>query len=323
MKKIIAALIAGLAVGAVATWFALHQGGAEPIKAEAPAGAASKPKENPLKFNTAKRTAAGIALIQPESLAVAPELSAFGRVLDASSFLTLVAEVESAKIAALASQKAAIRARELFTAGANASAQAVETAEAVAAKDAAAVTSARSRLLAGWGRKLAESGLAKVAAGLEAGASLVRLDLLPGEVPATDLKKAKICLAGADEWVNAEILGPAPVADTQLQGISLIASVAGHALPVGAALRATLPGPGGTTNAVILPRSAVVYHQGSPWIFVLGEEDTFERKLVTLGRTLGSRVVITSGLEQTEQIASSGAGQLLSAELQAGGATEP
>jgi hypothetical protein len=216
-----------------------------------------------------------------------------------------------------------MRARELFAAGTNASAQAVETAEAVAARDAAAVASARSRLLAGWGRKLAESGLAKVVAGLEAGASLVRLDLLPGEVPATDLKKAAIGLAGGGEWVDAEILGPAPVADAQVQGISLLAFVAGHALPVGGALRATLPAPGGTTTALMLPRSAVVYHQGSPWVFVLGEEDTFERKLVTLGRTVGERVVIASGVEPAEQIASSGAGQLLSAELQAGGAAEP
>lgn len=323
MKKIIAGMITGLAVGAVATWFALNPGGAAPVKAEAPAGPAAAPKENALKFNAAKRTAAGIVLVRPESLAVTPEVGAFGRVLDASPFLTLVAEVESAKIALVASQKAAVRARELFAAGANASAQAVETAEAVAARDAVAVASARSRLLAGWGRKLAESGLAKVVAGLEAGASLVRLDLLPGEVPASDLKKAAISLAGSSEWVDAEILGPAPLADTQLQGISLLASVAGHALPVGGALRATLPGPGGTTTALILPRSAVVYHQGSPWVFGLGEEDTFDRKLVSLGRTLGERVVIISGVEPVEQIASSGAGQLLSAELQAGGATEP
>jgi hypothetical protein len=323
MKKIIAGMIAGLALGVVATWLAFHQGGSAPVRAEAPAGPAAKPKENPLKFSAPKRTAAGIVLLQPEVLAVTPEVSAFGRVLDASPFLTLVAEVESAKIAALASQKAVVRARELFAAGANASAQAVETAEAVAARDATAVTSAHSRLLAGWGRKLAASELTKVAAGLEAGASLVRLDLLPGEVPATDLKKAAISLAGGGEWVDAEILGPAPLADTQLQGISLLASVAGHALPVGGALRATLPGSGGTTNALILPRSAVVYHQGSPWVFVLGEEDTFDRKLVTLGRTLGERVVILGGVEPAEQIASTGAGQLLSAELQAGGATEP
>ena len=323
MSKVIVGVIAGLAVGASATWFALHHGDAAPAKAEAPAAPAAKPKENPLKFNAAKRAAAGIVLVQPASHAVTPEVGAFGRVLDAAPFVALVAELELAKVALVASQKAAVRAKELFGAGGNTSTQSVETAEAAAARDRAAIASARARLLAGWGRKLADSELATVVAGLEAGAALVRLDLLPGDAPAAGLKKAAVGLAGGSEWVDAEILGPAPVADAQLQGISLLAFVAGHALPVGGALRATLPGPGGTTTALMLPSSAVVYHQGSPWVFVLGEEDTFERKLVTLGRTVGERVVIASGVEPAEQIASSGAGQLLSAELRAGGAAEP
>lgn len=323
MKKMIAGMIAGLALGAGATWLALNQGGAAPTKAEAPAGPAAKPKENPLKFNAAKRTAAGIVLIQPASLALTSEVGAFGRVLDAAPFVALVAELESAKIIFVASQKAAVRSKELFAAGTNASAQSVETAEAVAARDGAAVASARSRLLVGWGRKLADSSLAKIVAGLEEGSSLVRLDLLPGEVPAVDLKKVAVGLTGGGDWVDAEILGPAPVADPQLQGISLLAFVAGHTLPVGGGVRATLPGPGGTTTALMLPSSVIVYHQGSPWVFVLGEEDTFERKLVSLGRTVGDRVVIARGVEPAEQIASTGAGQLLSAELQAGGAAEP
>jgi hypothetical protein len=66
-----------------------------------------------------------------------------------------------------------------------------------------------------------------------------------------------------------------------------------------------------------------VYHQGSAWIFVLGEEDTFERKLVTLGRTTGDAVAILTGLEPEEQVAATGAEQLLAAELQAGGTAEP
>jgi hypothetical protein len=73
---------------------------------------------------------------------------------------------------------------------------------------------------------------------------------------------------------------------------------------------------------LVVPRTAVVYHMGSAWIYVLGEEDTFERKIVTLGRTVGDKIVIVTGVEADEQVAATGAGQLLSAELQAGGAPD-
>ena len=322
MKKVIVGIIAGLALGASATWFALHHAGeAAPARTEAAAAPAEKPKENPLQLNAAKRAAAGITLAKPVSTTLTPEVTAFGRVLDAAPFVALAAELETAQTSLTASQKAAARARELFAAGANASAQTLEAAEAAAAHDRAALTSARARLIASWGRPLADAAdLKTIAAALETGAALVRLDLLPGDVPAAGLKKARVGLPGGGGMVEAEVLGAAPVADPQLQGASFFAFAGSRALPSGAALRATLAGPGETEKALVVPRSAIVYHQGSAWVFVLGEENTFERKLVTLGRTVGEGVAVTSGVDESEQIVTTGAGQLLSAELQAGGA---
>ncbi len=321
MNKAVVGLIAGLAVGAGATWFALHGGGAAPAKVEAPAG---KPKEkpNPLQLNAAKRTAAGITLAKPSSAALPPEVTAFGRVLDLAAFVALAGELEVARTSLVASEKAAGRIRELFSAGANASAQSVEAAEAAAARDRVAVASARARLVAGWGRKLADTDLKTVASGLENGAALVRIDVLSGDAPAAELKKASVGLFGGGEMMDVEILGVAPSADPQLQGVSLLGLVARHTLPVGAALRVTLTGAGDAAAVLVVPRSGVVYHQGSAWVFVLGEEDTFERKVVTLGRSVGDTVAIASGLEDRDLIVTAGAGQLLSAELQAGGAPE-
>ena len=322
MNKAVVGLLAGLALGAGATWFALHRpDGAAPAKVDAPAEK-PKEKENPLHLNAAKRTAAGITLAKPTTTTLAPEVNAFGRVLDAAPFVALVAEVETAKTSLAASEKTATRARELFNAGANASAQTLETAEAAAARDRVALASARARLIAGWGRKLADSALKTIGSGLESGAALVRIDVMTGDAPAADLKKASVGLAGGSETFEAEILGVAPVADAQLQGASFLGLVTGRSLPVGAALRATLAGHGEAATVLVVPRSAVVYHQGSAWVFVLGEEDTFERKIVTLGRSTGDRVAIASGVEDRDQLVVTGAGQLLSAELQAGGAPE-
>ena len=323
MKKVVLGIIAGLALGAGATWVALPRAATtEPAKAEA-AAPAEKPKENPLHLNPAKRAATGVTLAKPTSATLAPEVNAFGRVLDPSPLIALVAEFETAQAALVASEKDAARVQQLYDSGTNASAQVLEAAAAAAARDRAAIASARARLIAGWGRRLADTlALKSIVTELESGAALVRIDALPGDLPAVDLKKAAVGLVGGTEMFDADILGTAPVADSQLQGASFLAFVHGHTLSVGAALRATLAGPGEPEKTLVVPRSAVVYYQGSAWIYVLGEEDTFERKVVTLGRTVHDGVAVTTGLEESEQVAVTGAGQLLSAELQAGGASD-
>ncbi len=324
MKKVVLGIIAGLVIGSAAMWFVLSRAtGGEPAKTAVAATPAEKPKENPLQLTAAKREKAGITLAKPTRSTLAPEVNAFGRVLDPAPFVALVAELETARAALAASEKDAARAKKLFEQGVNASAQTLEAAEAAAARDRAALTSARARLLSGWGRALADHAeLKTIVAELETGAALVRIDVLPGDVLAAALKKAVVGLPGGTITVEAQILGAAPVADPQLQGFSFLAFVDHQAPPIGANVRVTLAGPGDAEKVIVIPRTAIVYHQGSAWIYVLGEEDTFERKIVTLGRTVGDGVAIVSGLEETEQVAITGAGQLLSAELQAGGAPD-
>ncbi|MDB6170509.1 MAG: metal transporter, partial [Verrucomicrobia bacterium] len=250
------------------------------------------------------------------------EVKGFGRVLDATTFLALLAETDTATAAHDGSAKELDRVRKLNSADANVSAQAVETAEAAEARDRAAVTSARMRMNTTWGRELSGAAGAAVSEALDKGGSLVRLDILPGEIPAGTPKSATVQLMGSDETYAAEILGSAPTADPQMQGTSYVALVRDHMLPSGAALRVAVTGLGENQKAFVVPRTAIVYHQGSAWIYVLGEEDTFFRRLVTLGRSTPDGVVITEGATEDEQVAITGAQQLLSAELQAGGAAE-
>lgn len=324
MRKIVLGITVGLVFGAGATWLVLRS---HPMTA--PAGAAAepakpeeKPKENPLHVPPAKRAAIGLTLAKPTAVTLAPEVGAYGRVLDATPLIALVAELQTARAALAASEKELARAKQLFAADNNASAQSVEADEAAAARDRAAVASARARLIAGWGRRLAEADLDTVLAALLKGRALARLDVLPGDTPAEALTTAKVGLLAGGALVDAEVLGPAPTADAQVQGASFLALLGAGAPPVGAALRATLPGVGSAEAALIVPRSAIVYHQGSAWIFVLGEEDTFERRLVTLGRAVGDGLAVLSGVDDGAQVAATGAQQLLSAELQAGGAGE-
>jgi hypothetical protein len=323
MKKVLVGLILGLALGAAATWFYLrHSADSAPAKGEAAAPAApEKPKENPLHLPPAKRAAAGIILAKPTAATLTPTVQGFGRVLDASPLVMLVAELQTAKAADAASTKELERVKKLFATGNNASAQTLETAEAASARDRAAVASARVRLIASWGKKIAaETDLGALVDSLANGNAIARIDLLPGEMSATDLKTARVSLIGQDQSFDAELLGGAPVADPQVQGLSFLVLLRDHPLPVGAALRASLAGVGEPQSVLVIPRSAIVYHQGSPWIYVLGEEDTFERKIVSLGRTEGENVAVLTGIEPEEQIVTTGPEQLLAAELQSGGA---
>jgi hypothetical protein len=324
MKKLFIGILLGVVLGvAGARFLSRAPAGQDAAKTETPAKPAEKPKENPLHLPPEKRTAAGIVLAKPIEATLTPEVQAYGRVLDPTPFVTIVAEQETARVALAAAEKELQRVQKLFAAGGNASAQAVETAEAAVGRERAALASARVRLLAGWGRELAGvADMRYVTEALEKGRSLVRLDVLPGEFPADKLKSARVGLVGASEQFDADVLGAAPAADPQIQGVSLLAMLRDHTLPSGVAVRATLAGVGETQKVLTVPRSAIVYHQGSAWIYVLGEEDTFERKLVAPGRSVGSNITLISGAEADEQIVTTGAQQLLAAELQAGGAPE-
>jgi hypothetical protein len=322
MKKTLVGILIGVLVGASATWLVIHpRSRTETAKTE-PVPAPAKPaeKENPLHFPPAKRTAAGITLGTPVETSLTPESPAFGRVLDPSPLVTLIAELATARATGAASEKEGERVKKLFAAGGNASAQAVEMAEANVARDHAAVSSAQARLLATWGRAIA-GNLEAVGQALEDGGVLARLDVLPGDSVSSAPKTARVNLPGNSEAFDAEVLGAAPVADPQMQGAGFLVLLRGHPLPAGAALRGTLPGVGEAANVLVVPRGAIVYHQGSAWAFVLGEEETFERKLVSLGRSVGDdRVAVVQGLTAGEQIVVTGPQQLLAAELQAGGA---
>jgi len=321
MKRTFLGLVAGLALGAVLTVWLTRRAPGTGSAAAQPEPSASAAAVNALHLTPDDRTRAGFIVATPVALDLQPEIKAFGRVLDPTPLVTLLAEVETAHAALTASQKEFDRLQKLHSEDENVSAQAVEAAEAALARDRAQAASARARLVAAWGPALAGRAdlPALVRSLVEQKAALARLDVPPGErsPPAVVVRCAP--LAGETPARPAELLGPAPTADLQMQGAAYLVLLREEPPAPGTALVAYLGREGPPQKTLTVPRSAIVYHEGSAWLYVLGAGDTFERRRVELGRALPDSFAIGAGVAETDRVLTAGAQQLLSHELQAAG----
>ena len=324
MKKILLGLLAGLALGAAVAVLLLRRApGPTPITAEP---AAAEATGSALQLLPNQQVRAGFVVATPKVVELQPETKAYGRVLDPMPLAAALAEIDSAESTFAASEKALARAQTLQADGDNVSRQAVETVRAAEQRDRIQAVSARAKLLAGWGPAVAARPdlPALVEALVIQKVALARLDLLSSETILPPPSTVRVSpLAGGPTPQTAEILGPAPSADPQVQGAAYFALLRDQPLPTGTTLVAYLVHSGPAQKTVIVPRSAVIYHEGSSWVYVLGEKDTFHRRRIQLGLALADGFVVTEGLAEKERVLIVGAQQLLSNELQAAGGGGP
>src|ERR1022692_3525496 len=97
----------------------------------------------------------GIVVKSPAAFQMNPELKGYGRVLDPAPLAALMTELASAVAAYTASSSELARLKTLEGQG-NASARALQTAEAAASRDLLAIQSARERLAMSWGKAVAD-----------------------------------------------------------------------------------------------------------------------------------------------------------------------
>jgi hypothetical protein len=322
MKKILPGLLAGLVLGAAATWLSLQHRPADKPEDKGP----NLDITTGSSAITKKLAATGLVFAAPEIVPLSPEVKGYGRVLDAASLVASGGEIDLARSTADGSAKEFARTKALHDQGENASLQAVEAAEAAMQHDQSQLDAARAKLVGNWGRILAaKPDLPALIHALALGeAALVRIDLSPGEAPAQMPPTARVGLLTGDGTPDeVELLGPAPLADPQAQGVGYLALWRTGAPAPGTALRAVLTAAGDPQKVLILPRSAFVRHEGGVFIYVKTAEGGFERRLATLGSTLPAGVVVTEGVAEKDQVVVTGAQQLLATELLgSAGATE-
>lgn len=325
MKKILLGTVIGLALGATATWLVLSHHSEEAAADESAPPAAEEKHDGAVHWTREQQTAAGIVTVPAASTEVQPELPAFARVLDASSIAAARGEIEAAQAALDASAKELERVKLLRSQGDNASARALEIADAAAKRDQVALAGAWASLTAAWGPALAKrSDLADLATALLAQTvALVRVDLLPGEAPTSPPKTVRLtALVGVGTEAEAEILGPATSVDPQTLGAAYLALLRTNAPAPGSLLTAFVPTGGGAEKGVLLPRSAIIRHDGEAFVWVRTADDAFARHRVELGRASPDGILATSGVAEGDRVVVTGGQQLLSDELKAFGGEE-
>ena len=267
----------------------------------------------------------GLQVKNPEALELGPELKGYGKVLDPAPLAALATELATAEAAYTASSSELTRLKTLEGQG-NASARALQTAQAAAARDLLAIQSAKEHLIASWGKVVADKkdlpAFAHSLISLEA--ALVRIDLPVTEGAQGTPVGARIAtLAGQDE--EAEFLELALSADPQLQGQGFIFLLKPNSLGLvaGASVVGHLRMPGKPLAGAVIPRDAVVRSEGAGWVYVRNAAgEAFTRTEVALDRPTATGWFVTKGVTAADQVVVAGAQQLLSFEIKSAGSAE-
>src|SRR4029077_13185998 len=129
---------------------------------------------------------------------------------------------------------------------------------------------------------------------------LVQIDL-----PAGDSLKEKpanarlVTLVDDSSPLEAQLIGPAPAVDPQMQGRGFLFLVSTNSagLAPGAAVTGFLTLPGEPQTGVLVPREAIIRFQGATWVYRQTGDETFDRVAVTLDIPLANGWFVREGLK--------------------------
>ena len=258
----------------------------------------------------------GITTQPAQAASYRAAVSGYGVVVALDSFAQLDADVMSAQAAAAQSQAAAVRARSLATGEeAAVSREVVETANAKAEADQAALMLARRKAEASLGR--GAPSLATVRARLASGASvLVRATFPLGALGSEMPRQLQVTRLGAARqgW-TARTIWEAP-ADPAFPGRGFYVLVDGSDLAQNEHVTVEVP-VGAAAAGVMVPTEALVYGQNQAWAYVQQEPGKFQRVGIDPAKTMAGGYFLpeASGVKPGQAMVIKGAGLLLAREL--------
>lgn len=293
------------------------------------------PEDFVVRLEKEKWHALALDRAEPEKASLPPHRTAYGRVLDPLPLLTLDEELSSAEAALAVTRAENERLQKLLASGENTSRKNAEAAQAQFRADEIKLKGLQRRAQLEWGALAPVNDPEQRGRFVDALAhgekSLVRVDLLPGDALTETPIHARMLILGRESIpVETHSLCAASAVDpkTQAQGFHLLVDHPPFPLRPGMALSAWLQLPGNARPGFLLPRSAVLRHDGRTWVYVQEEEEKFVRKPVTLDTPMdddrGWFVSETAGgIHAEDLLVLTGAQSLLSEELKAQGGSEP
>lgn len=329
MKKLLFGIVVGLLAGGAGVWLFVHLHGAEEgeekkeEKKEESHVIHGTNGETFIKLEQEAQERAGLKIAALEPAELKPEIKAFGRVLDPSLLAMAMTDIATARAQFEASSRELARLKILHAQNQNVSTRALETAEAAAQRDRIAAEAAQLRLLSAWGKAIADRRDLDVFIRqlVAQQAALVRIDVPPSGNFKGDPSAARVQLLSSDEPMPADFIGPATAADAQTLGRGFLFLIRASSVPANAPVVAWLSAGGTAEKGAIVPRDAIVRHEGEAFIYVQSGADRFERKEMALEHPLEKGWFI-EGLKPGTKIVTTGAQQLLSEELKGEGGGE-
>jgi membrane fusion protein, multidrug efflux system len=311
-------LLAGLIIGIAVAWAFLHHGEHGEKAAES-----EHKEESHVQHGTIARATQehiGLKTAPVEAVQWRPEAKGYGQVMDPTPLTTLLVDQLSAKVALDVSSKEYERLKALYAQDQNVSMRALETAEAAMRKDEILLQAANAKLSLTLGSTA--SGQPNLQAFVDSlvslKQSLVRVDLPLGQSLEKPPEGGQVAaLAAPEHPLPAKFLGPAPVADPQTQGQGFLFLLETNPLPPGTAVIGWLQIPGDSLSGVIIPRAALVRHEGETLVYIQTGDETFEHREIELERPTEKGWFVHKGMARNDKVVIAGAQQLLAEEFKA------
>jgi hypothetical protein len=270
-----------------------------------------------------QQKAAAIQVESPAPTHITPEVKGYGRVVDPAALAGMIGDFTTARAASAGSQSEFKRLKTLAAQN-NASAKAIEDAEAASARDQAQLDAARLKLLGSWGQAIA--GRNDLPAFMESlgnmESALVRIDLPAGETLKFTPEKARLMTLD-NRSIEASYLGAAPSVDPQTQSEGFLFLVESNSLKLGpgAAVVGYLQSPGESQSGFAIPSSAILRYEGATWIYLQTGTTNFVRHTISLEQPLDKGWFVSSGVSAEDKIVVTGTQSVLSQELNGTGFT--
>jgi hypothetical protein len=269
-----------------------------------------------LSLSASQQEAVGIRIENPQTFRGAPQILAYGRVLDPVELLTDLGRVESTRAAATAASADAARQAGLYRDGAQASLKTLQASQAQSVEAGAQEQAAALAFRQQWGplARLADPQRQSLVAAVGRGERLlVRADV-PGRHFGDVGHEALVEVDGVH--LAAHVLGILPRVDAQSQSAGWLLELDRSPPGLGPGARAVVRLQAGGEKGMLVPSAALVYASSGTYVYrrVAGDKpDTFAYEAVAVRPlTRVGEAWLVAGLGHADQIVVQGAGVLWS-----------